>query len=155
MNFINVCSWSSLKSVAVRLPEVLIWAHSFIHILAGINLWGLQVGLAAYTFHRYRCCNKKWQQSNWALSGLPEHDQLLTVRAKPTELVCSSVMLHSSWYLASSYCKPAGLKQGGFTCHRRAQEISGKFQPAFNSSSTLSESSSPSVRQVLSLLVIL
>lgn len=148
-----MCSWSLLKSMAVRLPEVLIWAHSFINFLAGINLWGLQVGLAAYTFHRSRCCNKKWQQSNSASSGLPEHDQLLTVLAKPTELVCFSVMVHSSWYLASSYCNPAGLKQGGFTCHRRAQKISGKFQTAFNSFSILFESSSP-VRQVLSLLVI-
>lgn len=158
MNLMNMCSWSSLKSTARGWQSDCqkFWAHSFICILAGINLWGLQVGLAAYAFHSSRCCNKKWQQSNWASSGLPEHDQLLTVPAKPTELVCFSVMVHSSWYRASSYCKPAGLKQGGFTCQRRrAQEISGKFQPAFISSSTLSESSClPPMGQVLSLLAI-
>lgn len=103
----------------VRLPELLIWAHSLIHTLAGINLLGLQVGLAAYAFQSSRCCKKKWQQSKRALSRLPEHDQLLTVLAKLTELVCFSVMVHSSWHCANSYCKPAGLKWGVFTCQRR------------------------------------
>lgn len=120
----------------VRLPELLIWAYSLIHTLAGINLLGLQVGLAAYAFQSSRCCKKKWQQSKRPLSRLPEHDQLSTVPAKPTELVCFSVMVHSSWHCANSYCKPAHIEWGVFTCQRtRAQEILGKFQPAFISSS--------------------
>lgn len=117
----------------VRLPELLIWAHSLIHTLAGINLLGLQVGLAAYAFQSSRCCKKKWQQSKWALSRLPEHDQLLTVLAKLTELVCFSVMVHSSWHCANSYCKPAGLKWGVFTPKEKSPR---KFQPAFTLSSS-------------------
>lgn len=131
-------SASSLMSTArewkVRPPpELLIWAYSLIHTLAGINLLGVQVGLPACAFQTSRCCKKKWQQIKLALPRLPEHDQLLTVLAKPTELACFSVMVHSSWHCANSYCKPAGLEWGVFTCQRRrAREISGTFQASLH-----------------------
>lgn len=129
--------------MAVRLPELLIWAYSLIHTLAGINLLGLPVDLAAYPFRSSRCCKKKWQQSKWALSKLPEHDQLLTVLAKPTELACFSVMVHISWHCANSYCKPAGIKWGIFTCQRRrAQEISENASQPSSPPPTPSETSS-------------
>lgn len=139
--FMSMCSSASLlmstaREWKVRPPELLIWAYSLIHTLAGINLRGLQVGLPACAFQTSRCCKKKWQQIKLALPRLPEHDRLLTVLAKPTELACFSVMVHSSWHCANSYCKPAGLEWGVFTCQRRrAREISGTFQPAFISSS--------------------
>lgn len=85
---------STAREWKVRPPELLIWAYSLIHTLAGINLLGLQVGLPACAFQTSRCCKKKWQQIKLALPRLPEHDQLLTVLAKPTELACFSVMVH-------------------------------------------------------------
>lgn len=128
------CLWLENESRTARTFELSL--HSLIHTLAGINPLGLQVGLPVYAFQISRCCKKKWQQSKLALPRLPEHDQLLTVLAKPTELACFSVMVHSSWHCANSYCKPAGLEWGVFTCQRRrTQEISGKFQPAFISPS--------------------